>query len=476
MFVKLNKTAQSSPLKNQTAALSPEQVARTIQMASQLNGFKLPFAQGLNLADITKPNRLESPKQRKKSTMALLELAHQHTNSLHDQSSQKFERRTHMLPSLRPIKLEMADGALPSHRIRSQSYEINAHNERKKRLKALQPVPQPEEKKPVEPMPITSSKSIILNRASSLQPKPTASSNIFTKIEEIVGGGKRGLITSTKSIRINKPSNQQIKLYNNLDQATQELAASHVSRKYLFTHRCSESELKLFTRSIVDGLHWAYNFDRSKVIYPHKLKLPKREWKCSRTIFIEPMYTLLCPISFGSEEESTDHKTSHKLLLSPSRQPERPANYIVRKGAIDLLKALSKHWEIIFFTSAPKSEAEAMLKVLDPDHTKVRFNLDRDHCSIESEGKRLIKNIKLFTNLDLENTIILDSRPENVALCLDSSLLVLPFHGNAEDLELVGLQAHLYYMTCNIDHPGRYNTVRNSFSEFYQSLASKSVL
>lgn len=108
---------------------------------------------------------------------------------------------------------------------------------------------------------------------------------------------------------------------------------------------------------------------------------------------------------------------------------------------------------------------------LDPMKRNIRFVLDRQQCSI-TEHKKLVKDLDTVKNHDIETSLIIDYKPQNVALSLDSALIIMHWNGADDDKELEsGLDQHLHYLASGVHgSPTKVNKDRNRYDWFLDQI------
>lgn len=104
----------------------------------------------------------------------------------------------------------------------------------------------------------------------------------------------------------------------------------------------------------------------------------------------------------------------------------------IRPGLETLFQELAKNYEIIVFTAAIQSYADAVLDTLDVDKV-ISLRLYRDSCTM-IQGKA-VKNLAILGR-DLKNVIIIDDNPFSYALQPENAIPVNPFVGDLPDTEL----------------------------------------
>jgi len=120
----------------------------------------------------------------------------------------------------------------------------------------------------------------------------------------------------------------------------------------------------------------------------------------------------------------------------------------LRPGLKPFLRSMSKIYEVIVFTSSDRAYANAVLDMIDPDHTLIHHRLYREHCTLYSENF-YIKDLRIL-NRDLKNVIIVDNAPYAFGYQLDNGYPIIAFIDNKDDKELNILSDYLQHIA-NVD-------------------------
>ena len=135
-----------------------------------------------------------------------------------------------------------------------------------------------------------------------------------------------------------------------------------------------------------------------------------------------------------------DETISHSLKLSFG------CYFLLRPGARDFLKEVSKYYEIIIFTSSPKKYADKILNKIDIDGDLISYRLYRSHVLYEN-GKS-IKNLNLIGR-DLTKTIFVDNLRSNAKYNLNNLCPITTWRSDIFDNKLIKLKDKLIYLaTC----------------------------
>lgn len=235
----------------------------------------------------------------------------------------------------------------------------------------------------------------------------------------------------------------------------------NLTKVYVFEAKDDQERLHTFAKILVNGLYVSKFLDRKTCLFiPNKILLPKVEvaqiltkGRKKNFIFIEPMYVLAVPNPNYSAEDMADG------------QPE----YFIRPKAREFINVLSSKWEIALYSSRKAEQLTSLVNTLDPLKTHIRYVLDRRHCCI-TQQKRCIKDLSLIQGLNEDSTIMIDYKPQNVAFCINQSLLVLHWNGSDKDNELVpGLLDYLNKLA-DQEAPAQSNKSKQSYADYLSNM------
>ena len=117
--------------------------------------------------------------------------------------------------------------------------------------------------------------------------------------------------------------------------------------------------------------------------------------------------------------------------------------FLVRPGALDFLKEISKYYEIIIFTSSPKSYADKILNKIDINGNLISHRLYRNHVIYEN-GKSA-KNLNMIGR-DLTKTIFIDNLRSNAKYNLNNLCPITTWISDIFDDKLIKLKNKLVYI------------------------------
>lgn len=143
--------------------------------------------------------------------------------------------------------------------------------------------------------------------------------------------------------------------------------------------------------------------------------------------------------------------------------------YILRPKAREFVAAVSEHWEVVLYSSRKSDQLTGLVNMLDPLKCYIKFVLDRRHCYI-TQHKKCVKDLSLVQGLEIERAIIVDYKPQNVAFCLDSALIIMHWNGSESDSELIpGLKDRLTALSAE-PNPAQHNRQTNNYPEFLSQI------
>ena len=129
-----------------------------------------------------------------------------------------------------------------------------------------------------------------------------------------------------------------------------------------------------------------------------------------------------------------DETISHTLKLSFGYY------FLLRPGAIDFLKEVSKYYEIIIFTSSQKSYADNILNKIDIEGNLISHRLYKNHVIFE-KGKS-VKKLNMIGR-DLKKTIFIDNLRSNAKYNIKNLCPISNWKGDIYDDKLIKLKNKL---------------------------------
>lgn len=113
--------------------------------------------------------------------------------------------------------------------------------------------------------------------------------------------------------------------------------------------------------------------------------------------------------------------------------------FLIRPNAYNLLKAVSRYFEIIIFTAAQKEYADWILDKIDSKNNIVH-RLYREHCQMSKTSH--LKDLTVLGR-DLAKTIIVDNFAENFSLHRENGICIRSWYGDLTDTALFLLEKFL---------------------------------
>ena len=120
--------------------------------------------------------------------------------------------------------------------------------------------------------------------------------------------------------------------------------------------------------------------------------------------------------------------------------------FLLRPGVINFLEEISKLYEIIIFTSSPKSYADSILNKIDIENKFFSYRLYKEHVLFEN-GKS-VKKLNMIGR-DLNKIIFVDNMKCNAKYNLKNLYLISSWIQDINDLEIFKLKYKLKYIATN---------------------------
>ena len=107
----------------------------------------------------------------------------------------------------------------------------------------------------------------------------------------------------------------------------------------------------------------------------------------------------------------------------------------VRNGVHEFLKEVNKYFDVGIFTASVKEYADAVISFLDPENKLIKYKLYRNNC-INFNDSFMIKDLRIFKNVDLSKIILLDNSMYSFATQINNGILINSFFNDKNDTEL----------------------------------------
>ena len=128
---------------------------------------------------------------------------------------------------------------------------------------------------------------------------------------------------------------------------------------------------------------------------------------------------------------------------------------LIRPGAIEFIKKVSKLYEVVIFTASISKYALPLLDIIDEDKN-IKYKLTREHCTFLNGI--YIKELKKL-NRDLSDLIILDNSPLAYSFDNDNGLPIKAWYEDKNDNELDKVYSLLEFLS-------KVKDVRNFIKKF----------
>ena len=116
---------------------------------------------------------------------------------------------------------------------------------------------------------------------------------------------------------------------------------------------------------------------------------------------------------------------------------------LVRPGAKNFIKNISKYFEVVTFTASLSNYASPLLDLLDSEHN-IKYRLYREHCTFLNGI--YIKDLKRL-NRNLKDLIIVDNSPLAYAFHSENGLPIKTWYDDPNDIELIKISKLLVFLS-----------------------------
>ena len=137
----------------------------------------------------------------------------------------------------------------------------------------------------------------------------------------------------------------------------------------------------------------------------------------------------------------------------------------IRPYAVECLKELKEHYNLIIFTASHPYYANTVIDILDPDKTLFSARLFRESC-IKTDIGLFIKDLRVL-NCNLNSTLIIDNSIISFAFQLDNGVPIIPFYDDKEDKIMPKIRDYLISLK-DLDDVRTINTKTFSLTELYE--------
>ena len=125
------------------------------------------------------------------------------------------------------------------------------------------------------------------------------------------------------------------------------------------------------------------------------------------------------------------NQVDYQILVPISNGNHAKVGINIRPYAIECLKELAQHFELIVFSSGNSNYASKVVSILDPYNTIFSFVLFRKYC-IHTNNGLYLKDLRIL-NRDLSKVVIVDNSILSFAFQLDNGIPIVPFQSDKTD-------------------------------------------
>ena len=190
--------------------------------------------------------------------------------------------------------------------------------------------------------------------------------------------------------------------------------------------------------------------NHSKILQHKKLLLPpkSKEFFNKKTLILDLDETLVHSSFVPFEQNDIVLNVEFESILYN-------IYVLIRPGAIEFIKKVSKLYEVVIFTASISKYALPLLDIIDNDKN-IQFKLTREHCTFLNGI--YIKELKKL-NRDLSDLIILDNSPLAYSFDNDNGLPIKAWYEDKNDNELDKVYTLLEFLS-------KVKDVRNFIKKF----------
>jgi Dullard-like phosphatase family protein len=176
------------------------------------------------------------------------------------------------------------------------------------------------------------------------------------------------------------------------------------------------------------------------IIAQKRVNVPRRESNRDRKTLVFDMDETLIHCN-----ESADMPADVILPITFPNGEIVEAGVNIRPYAIECLKELSQHFEVIVFTASHACYANVVLDYLDPHQQYIHHRLFRDSCVVTDEGVH-IKDLRVIGNRALSDMLLIDNAAYSFGFQIENGVPIIPFYDNKNDQELLHLIPYLKFL------------------------------
>ena len=134
----------------------------------------------------------------------------------------------------------------------------------------------------------------------------------------------------------------------------------------------------------------------------------------------------------------------------------------VRPYAKEIIKNMSRYFDVLVFTAGNQCYADPILDYIDPER-KIQHRLYRDSCTMVN-NQLFVKDLRILGR-KLENVVLVDNAPYSYMMQLSNGVPILSYMKGKEDDQLIKLEPYLMGLL-EVDDVRAVNSVTFKLADF----------
>lgn len=166
-----------------------------------------------------------------------------------------------------------------------------------------------------------------------------------------------------------------------------------------------------------------------------RVNLPKKAgYRLKKTLIFDLDETLIHCVKENMDPDVI-------LPIKFDNEETMAVGFNIRPYAKEVLLEASKYFEVVIFTAAQKTYADAILDYLDPQNDLIHHRLYRENCLLIENA--YIKDLRIFSNRRIQDLVIVDNSAYSFGYHLDNGIPIVSWHDDPCDKELFNLIHYL---------------------------------